>query len=372
MGRPLLAATAGLVLALGAVLGPALVGAARNVERRLQEESAQRRERSGALVSERPALAPLADGWHGDVSASPTPGEAAAAAALRALGGGLLAGLALYTLTMLPLSRLADAAGRLAGDLATRAPRGPPNELGRLAADFNRMAERLAAVARDKDEFLARITHDLRSPLHGALLHADNLLAGADRAEQRALCETVEALRSEGRSLAAALEDLLELARLEGSSREACLEPIDARVALADVLERVGPTPPGFSLHAIPGAARVQADVLSFAPALEYALRLAARWSRRDERVTVSLYRGRPGELTLPIWFSCDDALQPILAAIAPRAPASGERRAALSGLEEVRLLRACRLAESAGGILELKRRDDGSWTLLATFKESP
>lgn len=62
--------------------------------------------------------------------------------------------------------RLSDAAGRVAeGDLTARTGVARSDELGDAAREFDRMAERLSAVEKERTLMLSAISHDLRTPL---------------------------------------------------------------------------------------------------------------------------------------------------------------------------------------------------------------
>lgn len=102
--------------------------------------------------------------------------------------------------------RLSEAASRVAsGDLAARTGVTRADELGDAARDFDRMAERLAAVEQERALMLSSISHDLRTPLaalrasveavrDGVAADPDALLRGMERQVQ-ALAVLVDDLR---------------------------------------------------------------------------------------------------------------------------------------------------------------------------------
>ena len=86
----------------------------------------------------------------------------------------LAAGLALVLARVFlqPIKRVAEATHRLAGgNYATRVDVGSSDELGRLAGDFNRLAETLERNETLRRRFMADVSHELRTPL--AVLSAE-------------------------------------------------------------------------------------------------------------------------------------------------------------------------------------------------------
>jgi len=161
--------------------------------------------------------------------------------ALAAVAGALAA----RTLSR-PILDLQQAASRLReGAFATRLPEDRRDELGDLAAAFNRMAaalqdlytnleakvaERtatlkatnleLARASQVKSEFLARMSHDLRTPLNAVIGFADLLLlqqvGPLNDKQQRYLGHVANA----GRHLLVLINDILDLTRVEAGKLE--------------------------------------------------------------------------------------------------------------------------------------------------------
>ena len=141
-------------------------------------------------------------------------------AAGAALALGVLLSIVLVRSIVSPLGRLAQgtkwvSAGRFDYRLDTRSG----DEFATVAGDFNAMTERLGELDRMKKDFIARVSHDLKTPLssmretNAALL---DHMAGPLSARQRQLLE----LNAEsGHRLAAMLGKLLDLSRLEAGQR---------------------------------------------------------------------------------------------------------------------------------------------------------
>src|SRR5690606_33137308 len=102
-----------------------------------------------------------------------------------------------------PIVRLQKATRELAaGALGTRV--GPPvsrrrDETGRLARDFDAMAERLQALVTDKEALLRDVSHEFRSPLariHVALALAERNAGDAAKAQLARIEQETEKLNS--------------------------------------------------------------------------------------------------------------------------------------------------------------------------------
>ncbi len=163
-----------------------------------------------------------------------------------------------------PLGRLALAAREIAGgDYAKRAGIRARDEVGRLAADFNRMADAVQAhvaqleeTAKRQQLFIGGVTHEYKTPLTALLLHADTLLNTkmSDGESERSLrhiysqCEWLERLT----------QKLLKLLTLQEhiALLEQPVKPLLDAVAdsLANLLEQRG----------TPLAVECRADTLRF------------------------------------------------------------------------------------------------------------
>ena len=108
-----------------------------------------------------------------------------------------------------PVKRVADATHRLAaGDYATRVPVRSRDELGRLAGDFNRLAETLERNETLRRRFMADVSHELRTPL--TVLSAE--LEALEDGVRPLTRESLASLRSEVSALGKLVEDLNQLA----------------------------------------------------------------------------------------------------------------------------------------------------------------
>lgn len=136
-----------------------------------------------------------------------------------------------------PLRAMAEAAGEMAeGRYERRVSTGSCDEVGELAAAFNRMAGELAEVDRERRELIANVSHELRTPI--SALHAvlENIVDGVEPADPT----TLRTMLAQADRLGKLVSQLLDLSRLE--ARDALLDRRAFPVArlLEDALEEAG------------------------------------------------------------------------------------------------------------------------------------
>jgi signal transduction histidine kinase len=120
------------------------------------------------------------------------------------------------------LRALTEVAGRMSeGDLSTRVPASGRDEIGRLAAQFNRMAERLEAsfgeLAAERDalrQFIADASHELRTPIT-ALRNYNELLQGAAAHDEAVRAEFLADSQAQLSRMEWITHNLLDLSRLD-------------------------------------------------------------------------------------------------------------------------------------------------------------
>lgn len=142
----------------------------------------------------------------------------------------VLAGLVGYRLSSRiaqPIVELTGASDRMAeGDLAVRSAVVRDDEVGRLAASFNAMADRIEATVLTLRRFVADAAHEIGTPL--TALQAD--LELADSAEEPQRREFVRRALDQARRIEDLSANLLRLSRIEAGE-----QPIDAVADLARV-----------------------------------------------------------------------------------------------------------------------------------------
>ena len=135
-----------------------------------------------------------------------------------------------------PLAKVADAARRFGrGELDTRVtvPESCGEEVVDLANAFNTMADSLEKSEQRRQEFIANVSHELKTPMTTIAGFADGILDGTIPPEKER--ESLQVISSETRRLSRLVRRMLELSRLQSSERVAAQEQFD----VAEVLLRV-------------------------------------------------------------------------------------------------------------------------------------
>jgi signal transduction histidine kinase len=140
-----------------------------------------------------------------------------------------------------PLMRLTRATEAIAqGQYEHRVEMKGSDEIGRLATSFNTMAERVQLSRQMEKDFVANVSHELKTPLtsiqgfaQAILDGATQNMEGAQRAAQTIFDETTRMTRLVG--------DLLTLARLESGQIPLAHETVDLPQTLPIWVERFRP-----------------------------------------------------------------------------------------------------------------------------------
>jgi signal transduction histidine kinase len=139
------------------------------------------------------------------------------------------------------IRRLEDAAERIAaGHFDEPVVDRGTDEIGELAATFDRMRRRLAQLEHARREFVANASHELRTPLF-SIAGSLELLADEDLDEERR-AEFLATMRAQVERLSRLAMDLLDLSRLDAGRIVAEAEPLELDAiarALADEFRAV-------------------------------------------------------------------------------------------------------------------------------------
>lgn len=135
-----------------------------------------------------------------------------------------------------PLKEMAAAARKFGhGEFDTRVEVGNrQDEVGELAAAFNAMADSLAKSESRRSEFVANISHELKTPMTTIAGFADGILDGTIPREKE--IDALQTISSETRRLSRLVRRMLDLSRLQSAEQVTGQEQFDVSELLVRVL----------------------------------------------------------------------------------------------------------------------------------------
>jgi len=155
-------------------------------------------------------------------------------AGLIALGFSLLVGYVAASIFARRIRRLERAADHIAGgDFGEPVVDRSRDELGQLAAAFERMRQRLAQLERARREFIANASHELRTPLFSLAGFLE--LMADEELDPKTQAEFMATMREQVERLTKLATELLDLSRLDAGRLTVENEPIDLS-SLAETL----------------------------------------------------------------------------------------------------------------------------------------
>lgn len=123
-----------------------------------------------------------------------------------------------------PLRQLSQAAEKIRqGHLKQEVPVETQDEVGQLATVFNQMSAELAANESNRQEFLANIAHELKTPLAVLQGHLESMLDGVEEPEP----EKLFSMQEEVMRLTRLVGDLRDLSLAQVHQLELHLQPVD-------------------------------------------------------------------------------------------------------------------------------------------------
>ncbi len=193
-----------------------------------------------------------------------------------------------------PIDRLREATRKLAaGDLTVRmrpGAAGSQDDLARLAADFDTMAERLQSLLEAKQQLLRDVSHELRSPLTRLQL----ALSLARREQGGNIERHLERIANEADRLEHLIARTLKLVRLERPANGVDAAPVDIGQLLKSIADDVAIEADArdcrLTLTADSGL-EVRGDAEFLRSAFENVIRNAVRYGASGKEVAVSARR---------------------------------------------------------------------------------
>jgi len=111
-------------------------------------------------------------------------------------------------------------------------------ENARLFSEVQRLAKEANAASQAKSDFLARVSHEVRTPMNG-VLGMTELLLDSDLSEEQKLY--AEAIQSSGEHLLGIINDILDLSKIEAGKLQLETADFDLQQVLEDVVQLFAP-----------------------------------------------------------------------------------------------------------------------------------
>jgi signal transduction histidine kinase len=164
-------------------------------------------------------------------------------------------------------------------------------------------AAREVRLAELKSNFVASVSHDLKTPLALIQLFAETLELGRVRSADRAQ-EYYRIINSEAKKLTRLIENILDFSRMEAGLRPYTLIPADIGEIVQRVIDLMRPqfVQGHFTVDTsiAAGLPTVEADTAAVERAVENLLNNAVKYSGESRRIEVEVYR-EPGEVVVRV-----------------------------------------------------------------------
>ena len=195
------------------------------------------------------------------------------------------------------LRRFSEAASAVAkGDLDHTVPTTGPAEVRSLARSFNDMVARVKASQLAQRDFVANVSHELKTPLTSIAGYAETLTHELPDPSARRFAETI---LQNAQRMQHLVDDLLDLSRIESGGWQPLREAVDvepaARDAWAPFAERAGAERIDFTVAVAEHAHTVPADPDALRQMLTNLFDNALRHTPAGGRITVSAALDRDG-----------------------------------------------------------------------------
>jgi signal transduction histidine kinase len=139
-----------------------------------------------------------------------------------------------------PLQRLAQGAREVSEGRYRPIPLEGPHEVKDLSRAFNEMVSRVQTTQQSQRDFVANVSHELKTPLTSIQGFAQAILDGAADTPQ-ALHQAADVIYSEAARMFRLVLELLDLARLDARTMDFRRETVDLTALLRGIIEKFTP-----------------------------------------------------------------------------------------------------------------------------------
>ncbi|HEX7364185.1 MAG TPA: HAMP domain-containing sensor histidine kinase [Dehalococcoidia bacterium] len=158
-------------------------------------------------------------------------------AGIVALAVSIVTAVVLARSVYIPVRRVTNAAEEIAkGNYEQEVPVDGPNEVRGLAQSFNQMSKEVKRSQQMLRDFVADVSHELRSPLTSIKGFAQAMVDGTAKGKEAQLKAAV-VIEDESKRMMRLVEELLEFSRLESGQIKMASEPVDLKELLQQCYE---------------------------------------------------------------------------------------------------------------------------------------
>jgi signal transduction histidine kinase len=158
-------------------------------------------------------------------------------AGLVALAVSIVIAVVLARSVYVPVRRVTNAAEEIArGNYEQKVPVAGPEEVKGLAQSFNQMSRQVKHSQQMLRDFVADVSHELRSPLTSIKGFAQAMVDGTAKGKEAQL-KAATVIEDESKRMMRLVEELLEFSRLESGQITMAKEPVDVKELLEQCYE---------------------------------------------------------------------------------------------------------------------------------------
>lgn len=161
-------------------------------------------------------------------------------AGLCGLGLSVILALAMGAWIARPLQKMQQEAAQLAEGKSAQVSEEGPQEVRDLARSLNEMMRKVQAGQRSQREFIANVSHDLKTPLTAIQGFAQAILDGTAQSPE-ALKNAANVIYTEASRMYRLVLDLLTLARFDAGTADLVFEKVDPEDLLKETVRRFSP-----------------------------------------------------------------------------------------------------------------------------------
>jgi signal transduction histidine kinase len=182
-------------------------------------------------------------------------------AGLAGLAVSILIAVVLARSVYVPIRRVTNAAEEIArGNYEQQVPVAGPKEVKGLATSFNQMSKQVKHSQQMLRDFVADVSHELRSPLTSIKGFAQAMVDGTAKGKEAQL-KAATVIEDESKRMMRLVEELLEFSRLESGQITMVKEPVDLKELLQQCYEI-------FLMHAEEKGVNLKTDIVPLPPVI--------------------------------------------------------------------------------------------------------